>query len=735
MSDKIPAAPSHAASAYEQARAAYDARRWADTVKHSAQVLLDEPHHSGAFELLSAARRNLERLGAPAGEQRILSVLMCDLVDSARLPRLIGPEPYRNLLLDLQEVCASAITRYEGRVAQYLGDGILAYFSYPQAHEDDPLRAALAALAIVAGIQQVHRHLQDHVVHVAVRIGIDTGVVVVGAMGAGQWTTADSIVGDPPNYAARLQAIAPANGIVASAATYERIAPFIEVRRNRPRSFKGFDGRRRTYAVLSMTHVIETARSASQRGPLLGRQVEQAALSSAWRDVLEGQHRVLVVVGDAGMGKSRLADELVNVVHATGGIAITIRCSALHRHVPFHPVASAVRRLLAFPASAAPPTESEVRERLATVAGNAQSHDDAEPVASLLGSPFEDDRLPEQRRERLLSTLLSLVRSVATGKRFLVLIEDLHDADPSTLEFIGRLAALVDDPVAIVATTRPAASVESRLPGAERIEIGRLSDEACRALAARILGPRQESIESVVMRACGSPLFAEELARWLERGQTLDSLPPALDLLLTARIDTVAPELRELLIAASVIGFDFDVADLAELTDRSRATTYEHLVLLAADGLVEAVPEHPDIMRRFRHSLFRDAAYQRLLPSERARRHLRLAERYERAHEDGRVVPPAIIAKHLVDGGAPKRALSWWHRAALDARATAAHAEAIEHYDAAIALLDAIAEPVERTAIELQLQLGVAESASMVLGYTAPRVLSAFERAGALAAA
>jgi len=728
-----PAVLSSMASAYEQARSAYEAQQWTDTIKYSAQVLCGEPGHAAAFELLSTARRHLERLGSPAGEQRILSVVMCDLVDSTRLPRLIGREPYRNLLRDVQQLCASAVTRYEGRVAQYLGDGILAYFSYPQAHEDDPLRAALAALAIVEGIGQVRRQrgLLD-AVDIAVRIGIDTGVVMVGAMGGGHWTTTDSIVGDPPNFAARLQAIAPPNGIIASEATYERIASFVHAKANRPRQFKGFDGRRRTYEVRSVTGPLELSDGAMRRSPLVGRDIERASLSSAWRSVLEGASCMVTLIGEAGMGKTRLAEELVNLVHATGGTHLTIRCSALHRRVPFYSVAAAVRRLLGG-ATASSLTLQEVRERASKVSGVSLDDEQAATLAELLGAPQQETQLPEQRRERALSVLVSLIKQIAADKRFLLLIDDLHDADPSTVELLQRIAR-ANDSFAIVATARPDGGIGSSLPGGRFLEIGPLADDACRVLVERVLGPRPELIESVVARASGSPLFAEELAAWLERGQPVGSLPPALDLLLTARIDTVEPKLRYLLVTASVIGAELDVADLASLVDLPPDVTDQGLKELVAEGLLEHDAERPNTLR-FRHALFREAAYHRLLPSERAWRHLRLAEKYKADRNAGRAIPAAIIAKHQLDGGAPARALDWWHRAALEARATAAHAEAVEHYDSAFGVLDALDQPGEKIAVELPLQLGFAGSASMIMGYTAERVVSAFERANVLAAA
>jgi class 3 adenylate cyclase/tetratricopeptide (TPR) repeat protein len=734
MSDEVPNAELNAVgTAYDQARLAFEARDWADTIKYAAQVLCAEPHHAGAFELLSAARRQLERQGAPAGEQRLLSVLMCDLVDSARLPGLIGREPYRNLLRDIQEVCASAVTRYEGRIAQYLGDGILAYFSYPQAHEDDPLRAALAALAIVGGMDLVRgRRVRSDSVDVAVRIGIDLGVVMVGSMGAGQWTTTDSIVGDPPNFAARLQAIAPRNGIVASAATYERIAPFVRARALRARQFKGFDGKRRTYELLSAMSALDRADIAIHQGSLVGRDVERATLSAEWRQVLEGKCRVLALVGEAGMGKTRLADELVNVVHATGGTHLTMRCSALYRHVPFYPITLAVRGLLGVASTTAAITTEEIRRGLSKLVGSDRNDEIAESLAQLVGAPLDDRRLPEQRRERTLCVLVSLVRSLLAQKRLLLLIEDLHDADPSTLEFVGRVVATVQEPFALLVTSRPEIDVAARLPGVKQIAVGPLSDDACTLLAERILGARKLLIESVVARASGSPLFAKELAQWLDRGHALGDMPPALDLLLTARIDAVEPDLRELLVTASVIGTQFEVGDLALLAGCSRAATEHALERLTTDGLLELDVEHPTTTRRFRHSLFRDAAYGRLPPSEKARQHLCIANIYEQNQSEGRLVPPAIIARHLYEGGAPARALHFWHRAALDARATAAHTEAVQHYEAAIGLLTAISDPMEHAAVALPLQLGLAASASMVLGYTAERVLLAFEQANAL---
>jgi class 3 adenylate cyclase len=720
-------------AAYDQARLAFARGSWANAIRSASEVLGQDPYHAPAFDLLVAAKRNLELSGAPVGELRFLSVLMCDLVGSSRLTRTLGTEDYRDLLLEVLKACAMAVTAYEGRIAQYRGDGILAYFSYPQAHEDDALRAVLAALEIVAGVVAIAPSMEERFgIEPRVRVGVDTGTVLVGALGAGQWMSADALVGDAPNRASRIQGFARPNAVVISDSTYALVEGLVEVRTGRPRAARSFDEPIRVHRVLRPTGAAGRLQALSRRTPLIGRESELAMLNDAWASVLAGEKTVVQLVGEAGIGKSRLAEQLINLAHASGGRHITLHCSSLYRQVAFHPLSEAIRGLLGLHLSQSPPTLDLVADRLQAVAGDDELVTAVAPVvAQLLGLPGEVDDLPEQRRERSLATLTRLVNDIAQASPLLVVVDDVVDADPSTLELLLRLLEQVPHPFALVATSRSEATFLG--PTTRIIPVGPLDGSETERLVRSIIFADDEKVAGVVARAGGNPFFAEELARLVAEVGSDRRMPDSLEALLAARLDVLAPAVRELVSTAAVLGERFEHGELVEVSDSPPASVEEALGVLVDRQLLTVNTETLGHEYRFSHVLYQEAAYDRQLGGVRIHRHLRCAEVLERRARAGFPVAAAVIARHYQEAGRRLEALPWWELAAARSSETAAHPEAIAHYHHAIQLVDALDEESDRDAHELALRLGLGASSTMVLGYSSREALEAFERADALA--
>ena len=720
---------------YQQGRIAFDQRAWARTIRHAGLALAADPTHAGALNLIVAARQQLDYAADPEGERRVLSVLMADLAGSTRLPGLLGPEGYREVLLALHAVSVSAITTYEGRVAQYLGDGILAYFSYPEAHEDDARRAVLAGLDIVNGVRaRRSAFMARYGVDIQVRVGIDTGLVLIGALGAGRWTTSDSIVGDPPNVASRIQHLARPNTVLVSDATRRLVERHIALHTGKPRKVRGFV---EPVVLHRALHPVNASSSGSHQlsmRTMVGREKETAVLGEMWAAVLGGERRAASLVGEAGMGKSRLVDHLVNLAHASGGRSIVLNCTSLRQHVPFHPVVTALHQLLGIDPAGTALTIDLLRARLSDVVpAGMEIEPNLTVLASVLGVSTPSDLLPEQLREQTMSTLAGIVDLVGAAAPFLLVVEDLQDADPSSLELLMRIVRHDSAPFGLVVTSRPGGP---ELPGeATRIELSTLDDESASSVVRQVLGEAPPDLVSrLVDRADGIPLYLEELARWSAEQGGQAAVPVALSGVLSARLDGLPSGAREVASAAAVIGNRVDYDLLVAVTDLPGERLDQHLASLVDRQVLVRAPNPAHMGYQFRHRLLREAAYDRQVRDVRRSVHRRcagvLADRAGPAGAEA----PGTVAAHFEAGAEPAEALQWWSRAAREAAGQGANVEAIDQYQRAIGLLDAIPEEGTRSLTELGLRIGLGLSSSVATGYSSQTALDAFERADAIGA-
>jgi class 3 adenylate cyclase/tetratricopeptide (TPR) repeat protein/energy-coupling factor transporter ATP-binding protein EcfA2 len=719
--------------ALEAARAAVQAGAWADALRLAGSVLARDPLYAGAFEVISLARRALEQSREGSAERRQMTILFADVAGSTSLLAQLGSEAYRDLVLELHEAAAKAMSSFGGRIGQFLGDGILAYFSYPEAHEDDAQRAVYAGLDLLARLERAAPALAKRFgSKPALRLGIDTGRVVIGAAGAGQWTTVDSVFGDPAHVAARLQALAPVNSIFISDATRKLVERHFVLEPVGQQALAG-------YAAPVAVHRVVRASDGPHPdfpGPTLcDRESEVAELERLWASVRAGAREELALVGEAGVGKSRLVEHLANVVTATGGRVVAIHCSAAFQSSAFYPVTAAVRRVL-LGSIRDGASDEELRAALV----KAELPDELvsraiEPLSSLLDVRRSVDMLPQQLRAAVFEVLLDLLGRLAAGTPLLLVFEDQHVADASTAELLKLIRERSTAPLLLLATQRPGAAVT---PDFQRsLKLGPLPEPFARELVQRSAPQLDESkVNDVVSGSAGLPLFLIEMARSLSSGPSLLSGPSATTALLTHRLDLLDDDSRSLVSDLSVLGTACSYPLMAAVSELPTERLERALARLLHSELLVAIASSQGSIFQFRHPLYQELAYDRQLLAARKRRHARsadaLIEQYERL-EQGAL--PELVAHHLEHGDRTPESIGWWQRAGERAAASAAHSEAIAHFERGLKALPSLGATPERIQFELILQLSYGASCSAVYGYADTRSMQAYTRASEIGAA
>jgi class 3 adenylate cyclase len=466
----------------------------------------------------------------PEAERRQLTVLFCDLVDSTTLSGQLDPEDYRDMVRAYQRVCSEVITRFDGHIAQYLGDGLLVYFGYPQAHEDDAHRAVRTGLRIVETMVTLNTHLeQDKGIRLAVRLGIHTGPVVVGAVGAGA-RQEQLALGDTPNIAARLQGFAAPDTVVIGASTFRLIQGYFLLHDLGLQTFRGVATPLRVYRVLGESGAQSRLDIATTKGltPLVGREQELGMLLDCWAQLQAGSGHVVVVSGEAGIGKSRLAQVLQDRLADTGYTRIECRCSPHAQHSAFYPIIAHLERALAFARADTP--DDKVRKLEDALAQHAFPLAEVVPLfTALLSLPLPPryaprNLTPQRQRQQTLEALLTWLLQETERQSVLFVMEDLHWVDPSTLEFLNLLVDQgATTRMLVLLTCRP----EFTAPWMGRshltqITLTRLPRPQVEHLVTRVAGEKalpQDVVQQIVAKTDGVPLFVEELTKMvLESG-------------------------------------------------------------------------------------------------------------------------------------------------------------------------------------------------------------------------
>jgi class 3 adenylate cyclase/tetratricopeptide (TPR) repeat protein len=650
-------------------------------------------------------------------ERRQLTVMFCDLVDSTELSARLDPEDWREVVRRFQQACADVVQRYEGHVAQYLGDGLLIYFGYPLAHEDDPERAARAGLGVMLTLAELNPLLEkQHGIELAARIGIHTGTVVVGEMGSGDRRETLAL-GEGANVAARLQGIAEAGSVVVSQATLRLVPGIFVTRELGPRLLKGVAEPVGIHQILQASGVRSRLDGAAaiRLTPFVGRDLEIGLLLERWEQVLEGEGQSVLVSGEAGIGKSRLILALRE--RLTGDAHTWLECRASPYTVgsAFHPMVELLERGLAFGPQDAPADKLDKLENGVELARLDSPHT-VRVLADLLDLPAEGDdaavsMTPQMRREETIDGLTAWTLALGEDQPVVLLAEDLQWADPSSLELLGRLVDQIPTSrVLMLLTARPSFVVPWSHPkNWTTVAINRLRVRQARELVAARADPVRlppMALEQIVKRADGIPLYLEELtgaALEAEAGGPSAAIPSTLQDSLMARLDRLGSA-REVAQLASVVGRESSFRLLASAADLEPVVLRESLAQLVTSDLLLQRATPPEASYTFRHSLLQEVAYGSMLREKRRALHGRVARALEQDFPERATSEPEVLARHYDEAQMPLDAIRCYKHAGDRSAATSATQEAVSHLTRGLELVASL-DPADREREELALQL------------------------------
>ena len=660
---------------------------------------------------VQAAEQRENRSQSRSGERRHLTVLFCDLVGSTELAARLDPEEWQETVAAYHRAAAEAITRYGGHVAKYLGDGVMAYFGYPEAHDNDAERAAHAGLAILEAIARLNEapppspspmskneggNMRPKL---SVRVGIDSGAVVVGA-GAG---TETDVFGEAPNIAARVQGAAAPGTVVISAATQRLVAGLFTVEDCGEQALKGVEQPVHLYRVVQPAGVrgrLGAAAASHGLTPFVGREDELRMLTSRWHRMLDGEGQVVLIVGEAGIGKSRLVRQFRQQIASAPHTWVEAAAAPFYQNTPFYPVTEALWQLVweqslnrfgdyirelqlkeSGQASTEAPKEQVADEQLDELQSGLASAGlkpaEALPlIAPLLHLPLSTKYLPsslspEEQRRRLLATLIEWLLGAAHAQPLVIVIEDLHWADPSTLELIQLMAEQgATAQLLLLCTARPEFRAEWPLRAHHaQITLNRLSTRNVREMIAQVAARNAvaiETVNAVVERTSGVPLFVEELTRAvLESGNGSlagREIPVTLHDSLMARLDRLGSA-KEVLQIGSVIGGEFSYELLHTVHSLDDEGLQRELRRLTDADLLYVRGLAPDATYQFKHALIRDAAYEALLKSRRKELHRLVAQTIDEGFRDLKETHPEVLARHWTEAGEIEKAIAEWSRA------------------------------------------------------------------------
>jgi class 3 adenylate cyclase/predicted ATPase len=694
---------------------------------------------------------------SPDAERRQLTVMFCDLVDSTVLSGQLDPEDLREVVRAYQATCTEVIQRFDGSIAQYLGDGLLVYFGYPQAHEDDAQRAVRAALGIIDTMRTLNTRLeQDKGIHLAVRLGIHTGLVVVGEMG-GSGRQEQLALGETPNVAARIQGLAAPDTVAISEATARLIQGYFVCDDLGPHTLRGLAAPMQVYRVLGESGVQSRLEVASARGltPLVGRDSEVTLLLERWEHVKDGIGQVVVLSGEAGIGKSRLVQALQDQVVREPHTRIECRCSPYHQHSALAPVIAHLERVLAWARDAAPQEKlSKLEDALARHPWPLQ---EVLPLlAALLSLPLPAQYqpltlTPERQKQKTLEALLAWLLAETEQQPVLFIVEDLHWVDPSTLEWLNLVVE--QSPTARLYglfTCRP----EFTPPWPIRthltpLTLSRLPRPQVSRLVYGVTGGKSlpsEILMQIMVKTDGVPLFVEELTKTvLESGLLREvegayelagplpplAIPTTLQDSLMARLDRLAA-VKAVAQLGATIGRQFGYELLRAVSPLDEATLQHGLRQLVEAELVYQRGVPPQAAYTFKHALIQDAAYQSLLRSTRQQYHQRLAQVLAVQFPEMAEIQPELLAHHYTEAGLVAQAIPYWQRAGQRALERSANLEAVAHLTQGLELLATLPDTPERAQQELDLQTTLGPALMFTKGQAAPEVLQAYARARAL---
>jgi class 3 adenylate cyclase/predicted ATPase len=714
---------------------------------HRRKMLAAIAELAGAAPATPAPAAGMEPKTQDTAERRQVTVMFSDLVGSTALSARMDPEDLREVIAAYHQCAAETVRRFGGFVAQYLGDGVLVYFGYPQAHEDDAERAVRAALALIAAVVGLKTRAS-----LQTRVGIATGLVVVGDLMDSGNATERGVIGETPNLAARLQGLAEPNMVVIAEGTRKLLGNLFELQDLGARALKGITGPVRVWAALRASSVEGRFEALHAAGltALVGRDEEAELLRRRWSRAKTGEGQVVLLSGEAGIGKSRLTAALLESVAGEPHARLRYFCSPQHTDSALYPIIGQMERAAGLAHDDTP--QARLDKLDAVLARTPTSMQDATLFAEMLSLPNDGryptlELVPQRRRQRTLEALISQIEALTHQSPVLMIFEDAHWTDPTSLELFGRVVHRIASlRVLLIVTFRP----EFEPPWVGRphvtaLTLNRLAQRDIDAMIDRVVGnkPLPASIrQDIIERTDGIPLFVEEMTKAVLEAESESAaqhvaaavpspalaVPASLHASLMARLDRLGPA-KEVAQIGAAIGREFSHTLLAAAVRKPEAELNSALDRLIAAGLLfrQGVPPHATYL--FKHALVQDAAYGTLLREPRRALHARIAETLESQFADIAENQPELLARHCTEAGLIEKAAGLWGKAGQRSLARSALVEAAEQLTRGLAQIAALpATPaLRREAIKLQVAL--ITPLIHVKGYAAPETKAAVDRA------
>jgi class 3 adenylate cyclase len=681
--------------------------------------------------------------------------MFCDLVGSTSLAEKLDPEDWLLILRSYQQACEEVASQYGGVIAKYIGDGVLIYFGHPEAHEDDPRRSILSGLGIIRDIKTLSKKLEsEYGVDLQVRIGIHTGLVVIGQVGAGAVREENAIVGETPNIAARLQSLAQPDQLIISGITRERVLDLFTFEDMGVQPLRGVSHSVTVFRVLAEQEFTNSFTAKAKRGltPLVGRSTELESLRSAWELASKGQGKTILVEGEAGIGKSRLLDAFKNNLLEVGYDRLPQEyfCSAYHTNSAFYPIVAVTSNAIQYSAVGESLTHYEKLERYLLEMQMPKDHAPVFAASMSIDLPegVENNYKPDEAKGVISSDWIRFIEMASAKQPLFLVIEDIHWVDPSTRELIQKLHLLLADmPVLLILTSRPG--------GFEGLEIGeayshihlqKLDNRNNKEIIAKIAGDARlpsQVVQHIIDRADGVPLYVEELTKavlesremkdgvWAESdNEAVDTfaIPSSLQDSLMSRLDKLS-SIKEVVQVAATIGRRFTATLLKSVTDYSENLLSDALDRLIDAELIYEVQNVAEPTYEFKHALLQDAAYQSLLKSTRRHYHNEIARSLESNESLAWQNTPEIIAYHYTEAKQNDQAVDHWLLAGKKAAETSSHLEAVAHLEKGLELIGSLPAGSARDEREIELQTRYIGPLMTARGYTSTESEAAVNRA------
>jgi len=680
---------------------------------------------------------------APARDRRQLTVLFFDVVDASALSERLDPEDLRDVIQALHATCTKAVLEHDGHVAQRLGDGLLAYFGYPQAFEDSPRRAVRAGLRALHDVRRRAEELVPRVgSRVQMRIGVDTGPVVLENVGS-QERPEFLAIGEAPNRAARVQAAAAPDSLVVSDATYRLTRGYFSFVDLGNKDLKGFSDPIRLHAVVDETGLQNRLDvTVGELTPFVDRIEPTTLLRDRWDAARDDSAPVVLVSGDAGIGKSRLLRAFRERLPPGSALFITCHCSTFFQRTALWPIADMLDRRLSVEPG---PKLDRLRAELASL--GLATPEALSLMASLLSLPLpEADRVmmtPQRERQETFEVLFTWLMRLTRTQPVLLLVEDLHWVDPSTLEFLSLVTSRAPTgPLMVVVTHRPDFVCPWEGPRITKLVLGRLDREYAEEMLNSVAGPTAlsgEVVSKLLSRADGVPLYLEEITKAVVEasqrsparvdGTREPAIPATLKDSLAARLDRLGTG-KTVAQLASTLGRTFDFDLLRAVSDMPEPDLRNELDRLVAAELLYRRRTPAQETYIFKHALIQDAAYESLLRKERQQYHLRIVTALaEPSRAETSQSQPEVLAHHYAGAGMPREAIAHWMIAGQRAMARSAFTEAADNFSRALRDLPALPSASERDKIEIEIRSGLGLAIISTQGWAVPEVEENYKRA------